>query len=91
MTEASTENLAGDVAQVEQDVQDEAPVVETTVAQDAAAVEKTVSVGMSLGHRAEDLVQLLEELWRHGVAVVMHSKPVADVTPSPAPIESTSA
>jgi hypothetical protein len=83
------QNLAGDVAQTEQDGEQAAPGVKTVVQNDVAAVEATVETAKGLGHLEEDIRNLIDHLWANGVALVMHGQPSlqqappADAAPQP--------
>lgn len=68
-------SLAGDAEKVAGDVAEEIPNVQSVSKQDAAAVEATVVAARELGHREEEIRELLALLWQRGVGVFMHSQP----------------
>ena len=81
MTEQPTkDDLAGNIAKVEEDIYVEQPVVKSMLTQDSAAVETTVAAASELGHRSEDVLEFLEHLWKRGVGVFLHSQPAENVS-----------
>lgn len=60
---------------VAEDAKNVLPVVEGAVNQDVVAVETTKNALVNVGWRVEDVVEMVDHLWQHGVALVMHNQP----------------
>lgn len=85
MSENVIETVQNDVTGLEQVAVQQAPVIEDEVKKDETAWDTAVNAAVELGHRAEDTIELLDHLWKRGVAIVMHSQPASasgDETPN---------